>query len=215
MKINVYVPNMPNRMERRSSIMGQFENKDLFSLNIVRPVDDPDPRISLWRTFVRIVREESEHGSDFFIFCEDDHVFTANYSDRVLLRDIAQSQHLGADIMSGGVSWYDMPVRVSDGLFWINEFTGMQFTVIFKKFYSRILNSGILERCALDLFLSTISDNIFVAFPYLSVQKEFGYSDVTINNNTTGIVSKMFERNESRLRLLNKIYDHYSQQDND
>jgi len=174
-KINVYVPNLPNRAERRDSITRQFEGKDLFSLNIVQPINHPLARVSLWRTFVQIVRKEHQNGTGFFIFCEDDHVFTASYSDDILMRKISEAQRLGADVMSGGVSWHSMPVRVSDGLFWINGFTGMQFTVVFKKFYSRILNSDVEGERTLDLYISSLTDDALVTFPYLSTQREFGY----------------------------------------
>lgn len=210
--ISVYVPNMPNRIERKDSIQRQFENKELFSLNIVRPIKHPLPHVSLWRTFVQIVRKEYDRKSDFFIFCEDDHIFTPNYSEHTLMHNITLAQHLNADLMLGGVSWYDMPIRVSDGLFWVNEFTGMQFTVVYKKFYSRILDSDVQGERTLDMYLSTISDDILVTFPYISIQKEFGYSDVTTNNNTEGRIKELFNHSERKLQIIDKVYSYYIKQ---
>lgn len=207
--IHVYAMNLPSRIDRRESILAQFENKSLFELEIVAPVEHPVASTSLWKSFVRIVSIEKGKDSDFFIFCEDDHSFTNNYSEKFLLESIENARNLGADLLSGGFSWLDTPIRVRKNLFWAKTFTGMQFTIVFKKFYSRILNSDINGNHTLDIYLSTLSHDIFVTFPYISSQREFGYSDVTEKNNSEGRVSSLFNRTERSLTLLNKVYTYY------
>lgn len=207
--IHVYAINLPHRIDRKKSIMAQFEDKCLFDLEIVSPIENPVASTSLWRSFVRIVSIEKRKNSDFFIFCEDDHSFTDKYSEKNLLEAIAKAQNLGADLLSGGFSWLDTPIRICGNLFWTKAFTGMQFTIVFKKFYSKILNSDINGNHTLDIYLSTLSDDIFVTFPYISSQREFGYSDVTEKNNSEGRVSSLFNRTERSLTLLNKVYTYY------
>lgn len=209
--IQVYIPNMKDRIERRESIIHQFSDKRLFNLNLVVPEEHTIPATSLWRTFIKITETENKKGSNYFVFCEDDHIFTKNYSDESLLKSIKEANSLGADIISGGFSWYDMPIQITDHLFWVKRFNGMQFTVIFNKFYPVILNSDTVGNKTLDWYLSTLTDDIFVMSPYISVQKEFGYSDVTKKNNEEGYVTGCFDRCNSVLNILRKVKFKYEE----
>lgn len=118
---------------------------------------------------------------------------------------------MGADLLSGGVSWMRDSLQVRENLFWIERFTGMQFTVVFKRFYDKILAIKYDEnqKYVTDSFLSMLSDSIFVMHPYISVQKEFGYSDVTEKNNKEGYVQSLFERTDKTLCILKKVRNHY------
>ena len=209
--ISVYIPNLPQRTERRASIVEQFDRKDLFKINLVCPVFDETASNSLWRTFYNIVQKEKDSGSDFFIFCEDDHVFTDEYSEAFLLDRIREADEMGTDLLSGGVSWMRDSLQVREHLFWMERFNGMQFTIVFKRFYDRILAIDYDEnkKYVTDAFLSTLSDSIFVMHPYISVQKEFGYSDVTEKNNEKGYVQSLFEKTDKTLCILKKVRNHY------
>lgn len=204
-KINVYVPNLPQRTERKTSILQQFDEKELFDVHLVEPLKRATPSTSLWHTFVDIVSKEAKTDADYFIFCEDDHMFTDGYTESLLKSCIEKAQRLGADILSGGFSWYEMPIQVSENLFWVKNFTGMQFTVVYKKFFPTILESDVQGAHTLDLYLSTLSDNILVTSPYISVQKEFGYSDVTSKNNTAGHIEILFRNQDATLNILRKV----------
>lgn len=209
-RINVYIPNLPHRTERKESILKEFSDKGVYRITMVVPENHPVPSASLWKTFVKIVAEEDKSGSEYFIFCEDDHIFTSDYSEPLMLENIRQAQELGADLLSGGFSWYDMPIQISNHLFWVKDFTGMQFTVVYRKFYRTILDSDIHGNHTLDLYLSTLSDDILVMSPYISVQKEFGYSDVTSKNNVGGFVSNYFKKRNQTLNLLRKVKEKLS-----
>ncbi len=208
-QIRVYIPNLIQRTDRKSSIIKQFEGKKVFDVYIICPVYDEVAHNSLWKTFYDIVRKEAEMKSEFFIFCEDDHVFTKEYSEQFLLKQIFLAKELGADILSGGMSWHDMVLQVKNDLFWVNRFNGMQFTIIFQHFYEKILLSDRDADRITDNFLSTLTDSIFVTFPYISIQKEFGYSDVTKGNNEEGYVKGLFEKTENSLAILNKVRNYY------
>ena len=62
---------------------------------------------------------------------------------------------------------------------------------------------------AVDLSISDISDDKFVIYPYISIQKEFGYSDLTPINCEKGYVSRSFTHTENKLSLLNKVKQYY------
>lgn len=208
-KIKVYIPNLENRQDRRASIIKQFNKKNIFEINIIRPTYDRYAHKSLWKTFYDIVKKESQLNSDFFIFCEDDHVFTKFYNDSFLLEQIKIAEYLGADILSGGMSWFEAPLQVRDNIFWVDKFNGMQFTVVFNKFYHSILSSKRDNDFITDIHISALSDYKFVLYPYISIQKEFGYSDVTPQNNKAGYVRGMFKKSENKLYILNKVSKYY------
>ena len=71
--IDVYIPNLPHRVDRRLSIMEQFAGRKEFNPHIITPIRHESAVRSLWETFVECVREEQSKDSLYFIFCEDDH----------------------------------------------------------------------------------------------------------------------------------------------
>lgn len=203
-KISVYAPNLINRGDRRSSLEAQFSGKEEFDLTIVTPFKCKNGEWSLWQTFYGIVEQEAAKKSEYFIFCEDDHVFTPNYSFGKLVDAIRQANAIGADILSGGMSWLRTPVQVSDCLFHVECFNGFQFTVVFSRFYETILSHYTNDGYVTDKFISEISEKIFVMYPYISIQADFGYSDVTRQNNVAGRVPRMFRNMQNWLHKLNK-----------
>jgi len=89
-------------------------------------------------------------------------------------------------MLSGGYSWFGNAIQVSERLFWADKFNGMQFTIVFHKFYQSILDADFVESVVTDISLSDITNNKFVMYPFISVQSDFGYSDVTRKNNEIG-----------------------------
>lgn len=203
--ISVYSPNLRKRTDRKLLLEQQFWGKDEFSLTIVPAIEHKNGAWGLWQTFYSIVQREYTRKSPFFIFCEDDHQFTTEYSFDLLKSCILEADKLGADILSGGMSWTGNPVQISAHLFKVSAFCGMQFTVIFNRFYQHILSYETTEGYITDLHLSNISENIFVIYPFISIQAELGYSDVTMGNNRQGRVSTLFTNSYKKLNLLNKV----------
>lgn len=209
-KIRVYAANLASRTERRESIISEFEGRDEFELHIVPAIEHRNGPYGLWQTFYGIVEEQEKMGSEFFIFCEDDHAFTEAYSRDTLLLYIQLAQGLDADLLSGGMSVCRNPIEISPGLFWVNWFNGMQFTVIFRRCYSKILAAKTSEGYAVDIQLSYLAKRKYVMVPYISVQREFGYSDVTAINEEEGRVTRFFQKHESLLAQLHRVRNHYS-----
>lgn len=211
MKINVYAANLLRRPDRRASLQKQFAGRSEFALHIVPAVEMDNGAWGLWQTFRQIVAEEAaREDSRYFVFCEADHVFTSAYDAKGLVSCIAEAERLGADVLSGGVSWLSNPVQVSADLFHVDAFNGMQFTVVFRSFYSKFLSYETERGFVLDRFISSLTSRIFVISPFVSVQKEFGYSDVTSRNNEPGRVSALFERTERMLGTLCKVKSFYA-----
>ncbi len=207
--MNVNAVNLSKRADRRFHIVNQFSNRPEFSFCLVNAIVHEHGAYGLWQTLQQVVQKELLKKSDFFIFCEDDHKFTEYYCKEFLHKCIVQAKALDADILSGGYSWFGNAIQVSEDLFWVDKFTGMQFTIIFSKFYKSILDANFGEDVITDVDLSKITDNKFVIYPYISVQKEFGYSDVTKSNEKKGHVSEIFKRSMKQLDILDKVRKYY------
>lgn len=207
--INVYAVNLPERTDRRASIIEQFADKPEFRLTIVDGIEHRNGPYGLWQTFYGIVEREAAGQSEFFIFCEDDHVFTENYSVDLLRQRIAEADSLEADLLSGGMSVVRTPVEIMPGLFWVSWFNGMQFTVIFRRCYEKILQAGTSEGYAVDIQLSYLAKRKYVMAPYISLQREFGYSDATSMNEEDGRVTMFFNKMQSLLGKLHQVREHY------
>ncbi len=79
-KISVNAVNLKQRTDRRDHILKQFSDKPEFLFNIVPAIIHEKGAYGLWQTIRQIVNKENEKNSDFFILCEDDHMFTEDYS---------------------------------------------------------------------------------------------------------------------------------------
>lgn len=208
-KIPVYAVNLQLRTDRKTHIESQFSNKVEFYLEVVPAIEHQHGAYGLWQTLRQIVQSELEKDSDFFILCEDDHTFTDNYHPDLLADCVYSAQQLDADILSGGVSWFNNGIQISDHLYWIDKFNGLQFTVFFRKFYEPFLQADFGEHPVVDIDISGITDNIFTIYPYISTQREFGYSDITAKNAKEGYVSSIFEASMNRFYTLTKVRQFY------
>ncbi len=204
--ISVLAPNLARRTDRKSALEAQFAGKKEFSLSIVPAIEHPlRGAWGLWRTFIKIVKSQKDADVPFFVFCEDDHTFTDDYTFERLNASILKADAFGADILSGGVSWFRDAFQCGGNLFWLDRFNGMQFTVIFRRFYDRILEANKSEGYVTDIRLSELSDRIFMMYPFISIQKEFGYSDVTFSNNKEGQVQSLFELSMAKFRIMDDV----------
>ncbi|MBQ8098124.1 MAG: hypothetical protein IJ244_01210 [Bacteroidaceae bacterium] len=205
-EINVMCPNLSHRTERRSAVEAQFADKPEFRLSVVPAMVHPMRGAwGLWQTFLSIVKQQREAGAPYFVFCEDDHTFTADYHYPYLALAIDKAEAMEADLLLGGVSWFRDAIQTDEHLYWTDRFNGMQFTVVFRRFYDRIISLCTDEGYVTDIQLSNISDRIFVMYPFISVQREFGYSDVTLSNNQAGYVEGLFKHTAFTFQLMDKV----------
>lgn len=209
MRIPAYIINLKNRTDRKAHILKEFAGYSEFSINITEAVYNKKGYVGLWETIRRIILQEVNSESPFILICEDDHEFTPAYSRELLENCIEEAQRRDADVLLGGISWFEDALQVSGQLYWTNRFTGLQFAIIFRKFFAKILNSGIGNYNAVDLRLSDLSDRLFFAYPFLSVQKEFGYSDVTEANKDDGVVRELFVCTTNNLKIMQEVATHY------
>lgn len=206
----VYVINLDERKDRLQHTLDQFKDKLEFDCNIISTKRKKKPTLGLWNNLLKIVKKAKSLGIPFVIFCEDDHLFTNSYRYKNLLKAIKDVDQYEADLLLGGVSWFNNALQISEQVFWVCEFTGLQFTVIYKRFYDTILNTEFGPLDVADIKLSKLTNKKFVIHPFISTQKEFGYSDITTKNNKTGHVKQLFRSSSitfSRLKKVRRFYN--------
>lgn len=205
--IPTYAINLQERVDRKKHTEKQFKDKDEFDLSIVNACKHKNGAIGLWQTILKIIKTAIENDDDFIIICEDDHEFTNHYSRDYLLKNIIEAHMEGSDLLSGGIaSGFSLAIPVSETRFWINHFFGTQFITIYKSFFEKILESTFDGSVGVDEFLSKLTVNKMTMHPFISVQKNFGYSDIVPGRNTSDYMDKLFNKADHTLTKLKNTY---------
>lgn len=214
-RIPVFIINLKSREERKEHIEKQFASREEFATQIIEPLYHEFAIVSLWNTIKHILGNLVSDADEFIILCEDDHQFTADYSKEFLIQNILKAEEKKADILCGGISSLWDAVEADNNLFWVNKFSGLQFTIIFRSFYEKILHSSFSLNDTADYRISDISNNKFVIYPFISTQKDFGYSDVTHLNNGTSRVEELFMKSSACFDILNTAKQFYGKHKNE
>lgn len=208
--ISTYIINLEERKDRLVHIKKQFEGRDEFELNIFKAIKNEVGAVGLWQSIIEIVKVAIERDEDVIIICEDDHEFTPTYSKEYLLRNIIEAHSQGLAILSGGIGGFKQVVPVTINRWWVDTFWSTQFLVIYRDFFEAILAEPFEETDTADGKFSEMTSHKMVLYPFVSVQKDFGYSDVTKANDTdNGTVQKLFENSSSRIKRIADAYHKY------
>ncbi|KGE13332.1 hypothetical protein [Sphingobacterium deserti] len=210
LKIPTFIINLERRPDRKTHVLREFNDKDEFSVTVIPAIEDHIGGFGLSQTVLSIMARALISDEEFVLICEDDHHFTSDYDYLTLIKLIDRCDLLEADVLVGGPSWFDYGVRVDENLSWLNAFTGAQFLIVFKRFYKKLYNYPFRKHEHIDHVISDISDRIFTTNSIISVQHDFGYSDVNAMNNKQGVVSKLYIDIINRLAGLDQIYSRVS-----
>ncbi|MFC0513361.1 hypothetical protein ACFFGT_04090 [Mucilaginibacter angelicae] len=209
MKIPTFIINLKIRSDRFEHIKQEFEGRSEFEINIVEAYPHKFGNIGLWNTIKHIIKDLTDPEHEFVLICEDDHLFTAEYSLQTISDAITEAQDKNADVLLGGLSWFEDAIQVSNTLFSVKKFSGTQFTIIFRKFFKKILDAEFELQDTADAKLTSLSDSIYFTSSFISVQKEFGYSDATNMNDGTHRVQSLFIRSIVKAKTANNIRSYF------
>ena len=209
--IPVYAINLKSRTDRKKFILTQFFEREEFQFYLVEAHDHKIGAIGLWITIRNILKDLVDPNEEYIILCQDDHLFTMGYSKEHLLYCIDEVRSLRADLLTCGVSGFTTAIQISQNIFWVEKFSGLQFAVIFRKFFQKILDANFETVIAADLKLCELTENKFFIYPFLSRQKEFGYSDVTAGNNAKGHIDNAFKNSSENVTIINRVSNFYKQ----
>jgi hypothetical protein len=85
-----------------------------------------------------------------------------------------------------------------------------QFMVIYKDFFQYILDEPFDEKIVADLAYSRMTPHKMLLYPFISTQKDFGYSDITtIHNEQKNLVTNMFVQSDNKLKRIQEAYIKY------
>ncbi len=209
-ELPVFVINLKERTDRLNHIKKEFNNKSEFELRIYQVAKANIATVGLWENIIKCIDQGIKMQHDIIIICEDDHSFTELYKKELLYLSIIEAKELNADILLGGVSWFRDAAFSSDHLIKLSSFSGTQFLVIFKKAFFNLKHAKFDENTdTADSKICEILTEIFCIYPLISIQKEFGYSDVTAQNNVEGRVSNLFEHTNFLFDNFSRIYESY------
>lgn len=208
--IPTYIINLPERQERKKHIENQFFNKNEFDVHFINGIKHEIGAVGLWKTIRYIIGMASENDEDVIIICEDDHEFTKDYSKDNLILNILEAHNQSIDYISGGSAGIYHTLPVTKNRFWGSLFLSTQFIVVFNRFFKKIMDYDFDNDVVADRVLSRLTINKALMFPFISIQKDFGYSDVTqIHHDNIGFLSNLFNDTQKKLEKVQRAANRY------
>lgn len=205
--IPVYAINMKEREERRRHIISEFQNRKEFQFNLVEACAHSIGAVGLWNSMIKIIEMAKNRNDDIIIICEDDHYFTDNYSPGLLFMEVMEAYMQNADVLSGGIGGFGHGVPVGRHRYKVDWFWCTQFIVIYSSFFDKMLNYSFKETDTADGVISQLATNKMVIYPFISEQKDFGYSDVTQSNmQQKGMIREHFRRANKQMEYIKKTF---------
>jgi GR25 family glycosyltransferase involved in LPS biosynthesis len=205
--IPTYIINLPERTERRKSIEEQFAGRHEFDISFIEACKHKIGAVGLWLSIRNVISIAMQNDDDVIVICEDDHEFTENYSTQLFLQHIVDASQQSVDYLSGGVASFGIAIPVNMNRYWVSDFTSTQFIVVYRKFFMAILDEPFDDNVKADVLLSEMTSNKMVLYPFISTQKDFGYSDVTpIHNSRKDFVRNMFLNASNRMKVIKEAY---------
>ena len=82
--MQVFSANLIERVDRKMHVINEYSFRNEFENILIPSIKDGYGAIGLWKTLEFILKEKEDNEKNFFIFCEDDHIFTDRYSKSFL-----------------------------------------------------------------------------------------------------------------------------------
>jgi len=215
--IPTYIINLPERTERLEHIQKQFAGRQEFDIKIIEACRNRIGAVGLWETIRMIIEMAIDNEDDVIIICEDDHEFTNDYSKSYLLKNIMEAYLQQAEMLLGGICGFKRALPISDNRVWVNYSHCLQFTILYKPVFQKILDEPYNNKVIPDILLSDLVINKMVLYPFISIQRYFGYSDVSkLNHEDKEMVATNFAWANDKLKkiygakaaFINKLQDH-------
>lgn len=208
--ITTYIINLKKRTDRLKHVFSQFIGKREFDIHPIEACVHPIGAVGLWNSIVKIIKEANNSDDDVIIIVEDDHIFTDYYDKDLLIRNIIEAAQQNVELLSGGIGGFGNAIPITPERYWIDWMWSTQFIVLYRSIFKKILEYDFKDHDTADGVLSILTSHKMVLYPFISIQKEFGYSDVTQNNNDIkGHVTKLFQKSSERMEFYQRGYFKY------
>lgn len=173
----IHVITTDERVDRHAHIEAQFNDYPQYVLRMhSAPRQRGDHRCgSLVKKMVAAI--DRNRSAPYCVIIEDDHRFTGKFSPELLSAQIAAGDSLGLDILLGGVEYFSGPVlryHSQDpfvNIISVQNFMGMQFCVVYKKFYDAFLKMD-PGRFPEESLSTNGAIRKGVIYPFVSIQED-------------------------------------------
>ncbi|CAN0015546.1 unnamed protein product [Phaeothamnion confervicola] len=143
-----------------------FEEKNEFNTKVMTY---DKSRCNLHRdisTLRRIINLSIEEDNDVIIYCSSKRVFSEEYNRNTFIKCIIDAYGMGADLIYGADGGhFNHAVPLSKQLLWVDHYTSLEFTIIFRSLFFSILHETTDDRESLEDFISRLSTNKLLLFP--------------------------------------------------
>lgn len=205
--IPTYVINLKERTDRLQHALKQFEGKPEFEVHVIEASSHEIGAVGLWQSILKIIEQVKDGDDDVIIICEDDHTFTEHYDRNTFLKNMIEASEQGVELLSGGIGGFGNAVPVTENRFWIDWLWCTQFMVLYRPIFQKILDYNFTDKDTADGVFSELTSHKMAIYPFISVQSDFGYSDVTRSNNEiSGMITQHFINADKKMRIFHKAY---------
>lgn len=141
---------------------------------------------------------------DYILVCGRSHKFTKNYMKRTLFSSISIAENLGADILLGGCVSTHTIFSVSKNVTWVDNFSGSEFVIIFKRFYTKILDGMPYQHMNFEIYIKLLKPTLFLIFPFISEFKHLksGESLSQIMHNSNISIDEICRLSINKIKAL-------------
>ena len=207
-----YLINMKERPERLKHVLSQFEGKTEFDIHVVEAYKHEIGAVGLWQSIVKIIKEIVNGDDDVIIICEDDHTFTLDYCREEFMHHVIKAAEQGVEVLSGGIGGFGSACPIGTKRYWIDWLWCTQFIVVYRPFFQRILDEPFTDTDTADGKISEMTSNKAVIYPFISIQHDFGYSDVTRGNNESkGKITEYFRETDKRFGIISGMLRYHNE----
>lgn len=207
-----YIINLKKRTDRLEYVLEQFSRKPEFDIHILEACIHKIGAVGLWQSIVKVINQVNDSEDDVVVICEDDHAFTKWYDRDTLISNIIKASEQSVELLSGGIGGFGNAVPVTDNLYWIDWLWCTQFIVLYRPIFKKILDYEFKDTDTADGVLSELTSHKMVIYPFISIQHDFGYSDVTISNDKImGKITEHFKKADEKMNIYHQANLKYLQ----
>lgn len=205
--ISTFIIIAPERAERRVHITNEFKGRTQFHTTIVNVSPHNNRASSLWQSIRKVIQMAVDNDDDVIVLCHDNHEFTPDYSPEYFLKNIVEAHEQGCDYLSGGTPKFEHAVPVGPNRFWTDHCLSIQFIVLYRKFFRKVLDEPLDDTVMPDIKLSKMTSHKMILHPFVSRPRDFNSKITPIHNMQKSLIQRMFVATDKRLSKLREVYN--------
>ena len=162
------------------------------------------------QSILKIIKQVKNGDDDVIIICEDDHMFTEHYDKSRFIQNLIEASDQGVELLSGGIGGFGNAIPVTQNRYWIDWLWCTQFIVLYRPIFRKILEYEFDDTDTADGVLSELTSHKMVLYPFISIQHDFGYSDVTRSNNEINeMITTHFRNANEKMNIYYNAFTRY------